>query len=79
MNAVAAQPFFELLIAALPCPADQTPGSSLRRPPAFGEPRPVTASQPVPALKPVMLIGLFDESNSRAELLPVVTSWNAPE
>ena len=40
----------------------------------IGEPKPVVASQPVPAEYPITVTGLLDESNSSAELVPVVMS-----
>ena len=40
----------------------------------IGEPKPVVASQPIPAEYPITVTGLLDESNSRAELVPVVMS-----
>ena len=40
----------------------------------IGEPKPVVASHPIPAENPVTITGLFDESNSTAELVPLVMS-----
>jgi len=65
---------FVVAIADLASPGD-TPamraGTTLV---LIGEPKPVVASQPVPAENPVISTGLFVESNSSAELLPVVMS-----
>ena len=41
---------------------------------AIGEPKPVVASQPVSAENPTISTGLSVESNSSAELLPIVMS-----
>ncbi len=52
--------------------------AALNRPvSALGEPRPVVASQPGPALKPAMVTGLLLLSNSTTEFLPLVTSWKS--
>ena len=40
--------------------------------PSIGDPSPVVASQPFPAENPITLTGLPIESNSSAELLPLV-------
>ena len=42
--------------------------------PSIGDPSPVVASQPLPAMNPVAITGLPTESNSPDELVPVMTS-----
>jgi|HubBroStandDraft_6_1064221.scaffolds.fasta_scaffold620209_1 hypothetical protein len=65
---------FVVAIADLASPGDTPAMSASTTLVPIGEPKPVVASHPVPAENPVISTGLLDESNSSAELLPVVMS-----
>lgn len=63
-------------IAAGPSPGNTYWMRKSAIPGSIGEPEPVVASQPVPAKKPTVFTGLPIESNSTAELVPDVISFN---
>ena len=65
---------FVVAIADLESPGDTPAMRAFTTLGPIGEPKPVVASHPVPAENPVTITRLLDESNSPAELVPLVMS-----